>query len=248
MKTVVGYHRPGSLEEALSLLNREGTRSVLVAGGTSLNASRMAESVEIIDLQAIGCDQIRFDGTTLEIGATVRLTDLAAHQSVPKLVRDLTKREGPNTLRNVATVGGTIATGNAESELLAGLLVFDGLLTLAGPGGATESVPLDELLADRSKLAGCIIVAIHIQTDGSAAAARTGRTPADTSIVAAVGRRSTSGMRLSVTGMAETPILVEPEGVADLDPPGDFRGSPRYRRHLAGTLVRRVIDQLGESA
>ena len=246
MQTVVGYHRPGSLEEALSLLNRDGPRSVLVAGGTSLNVSPSAGPVETIDLQAIGCDQIRLEGTTLEIGAMVRLTDLAAHQSLPELLQDLTKREGPNTLRNVATVGGTIATGNAESELLAGLLVFDGQVIVAGSGGSTESVPLHQLLADRSRLARSIIVAIRIETDGSAAAARTGRTPADASIVAAVGRRSTSGIRLAVTGVAATPILVEPGGIADLDPPGDFRGSPEYRRHLAGTLVSRVIDQVGE--
>lgn len=248
MHTVVGYHRPGSLEAALSLLNREGTSSVLVAGGTSLNTSGLFAPAEAIDLQAIGCDQIRLEGTTLEIGAMVRLTDLAAHPSVPELLQDLTKREGPNTVRNAATVGGTIATGNAESELLAGLLVFDGQVSVARSDGAKESVPLQGLLADRTKLTGSIIVAIHVQIDGSAAAARTGRTPADTSIVAAVGRRSTSGIRLSVTGMAATPILVEPAAVADLDPPGDFRGSSEYRRHLAGTLVRRVMDQVGEPA
>ena len=248
MHTFMGYHRPGSLEEALSLLNREGTRSVLVAGGTSLDLSRFAEPVETIDLQAIGSDQIRLEGTSLEIGAMVRLTDLAAHPSVPELLQDLTRREGPNTLRNVATVGGTIATGNAESELLAGLLVFGGRVTVARTGGATELVPLNILLAERSQLAGSIIVAIHVETDGSAAVARTGRTPADTSIVAAVGRRSTSGIRLSVTGMAATPIVVEPGEIADLDPPGDFRGSPEYRRHLAGTLARRVLDQVGEPA
>ena len=221
---------------------------MLVAGGTSLNASEFSDPVEVVDLQAIGCDQIRSDGTTLEIGAMVRLTDLGAHQSVPELVRDLARREGPNTMRNVATVGGTVATGNAESELVAGLLVFDGLLTVAGADGATESIPLHELLADGSKLAGTVIVAIRIETGGAAVAARTGRTPADTSIVAAVGRRSTSGIRVAVTGMAATPILVEPGGVADLDPPGDFRGSPDYRRHLAATLTRRVIDQLGEQS
>lgn len=221
---------------------------MLVAGGTSRNAFQVSRPVEVVDLQAIGCDQIRSEGSTLEIGAMIRLTDLAAHHAVPELVRDLTRREGPNTLRNVATVGGTVATGNAESELVAGLLVFDGLVTVARVGGAKESIPLQELYADRSKLAGSVIVAIRIETDGATAAARTGRTPADTSIVAAVGRRSTRGIRVAVTGMAATPILVEPGGLADLDPPGDFRGSPDYRRHLAATLTRRVVDQLGEHA
>ncbi len=246
MQTVVGYHRPESIEEAISLLNREDIGSVLLAGGTSLVASLPSQAVEIIDLQAIGCDQIRPEGTNLEIGAMTRLTDLALHPSVPELVRDLAKREGPNTLRNAATVGGTVATGNFESELLAGLLVFDGRITLAGSSGTSGPIPLDELLADRARLEGSIIVGIHIETDGTAAAARTGRTPADTSIVAAVGRRSAGDIRVAVTGMATTPILVEPDAVADLDPPGDFRGSPEYRRHLAGTLVHRVVDQLGE--
>ena len=248
MQTLVGYHRPGSLEEALELVKRGHPRSVLVAGGTSLNISRFSEPVEIVDLQAIGWDQIRAEGPNLEIGAMTRLTDLAAHPSVPELVRELAQREGPNTLRNVATVGGTLATGHPESELLAGLLVFEGRVALARPGGATEMIPLDELLADRTRLQGSIIAAIRIEADGPAAAARTGRTPFDTSIVAAVGRGTAPGIRLAVTGMAATPILVEPEGVPDLDPPGDFRGSPEYRRHLAGTLIRRVMDQLGEES
>lgn len=248
MQTVVGYHRPESVEDAVSLLNREKTRSMLLAGGTSLNTSQFDAPVELIDLQATGCDQIMSEGTTVEIGATVRLTDLAAHPSVPELIRELTRREGPNTLRNAATVGGTIATANPESELLAGLLVFEGLVKVARPGGAEESISLPDLLADSSRLAGSVIVAIRIETSGAAAAERTGRTPADTSIVAAVGRRSQQGVRLAVTGMAAIPILVRPEEISDLNPPGDFRGSPSYRRHLAATLVRRVMEQLGEQS
>lgn len=219
---------------------------MLLAGGTSLNTSRFAQPTEVVDLQATGCDQIASEGATLEIGATVRLTDLIAHPSVPEMVRETARREGRNTLRNAATVGGTIATANAESELLAGLLVFEGLVKVARPGGAEESISLPDMLADSSKLAGSVIVAIRIETGGAAAAERTGRTPADTSIVAVVGRRSRRGLRLALTGMAATPILVRPEEIAGLDPPGDFRGSPGYRRHLATTLIHRVMEQLGE--
>ncbi len=50
----------------------------------------------------------------------VRLSDLEAHSDVPALLKDLSRREGPNTIRNAATVGGTIASGDPESELVAG--------------------------------------------------------------------------------------------------------------------------------
>ncbi len=89
MQAVVGYHRPESLEEALSLLERESQPTVLLAGGTSLNASPPGRAVEVVDLQAIGYNMIRPEGTLVEIGAMTRLVDLAAHQSVPVLLARL---------------------------------------------------------------------------------------------------------------------------------------------------------------
>ena len=246
MQAVVGYHRPVSLEEALALLNRGRPRSVLLGGGTAINAAQSQEPVEMIDLQEIGLDEIDGDGPVVEIGAMVRLSVLATDDAVPGLLRELGRREGPNTLRNAATVGGTIATGSPESELLAGFLVYQGQVTLAGVGGATQTVGLDELLGDRSLLAGSIITELQLDTGGLAVAERTGRTPSDVSIVAAVARKTTAGIALALTGVAPTPILVGPAGVADLEPPGDFRGSSKYRRHLADTLAQRVRERLGE--
>lgn len=246
MRAVVGYHRPESLEEALSLLNRANPRTVVLAGGTSILAMESTEPFEVVDLQSLGLDAIRTDATMIEIGATVRLDQLAAHPAVPHLLQELTHREGPNSLRNIATVGGTIAAADPDSELVAGCLVFEGRVTVAGPGGATRTVELDELLADRSLLEGVIITTVRIATGGTAAAARTGRTPSDTSIVAAVGRRTSAGVRLALTGIASVPILVEPDRVDALRPPGDFRGSSEYRLHLARTLTARVMEQLEE--
>jgi CO/xanthine dehydrogenase FAD-binding subunit len=202
----------------------------------------------MIDLQGIGLNEIGGGGPTVEIGAMVRLSALAAHDAVPDLLRELGRREGPNTLRNAATVGGTIASGSPESELLAGFLVYQGQVTLAGPSGATQTVGLDELLGNRSMLDGSIITRLQIDSGGSAAVERTGRTPSDVSIVAAVARKTSAGIALALTGVAPTPILVVPARVAELTPPGDFRGSSKYRRHLADTLARRVTEQLGEQS
>jgi CO/xanthine dehydrogenase FAD-binding subunit len=200
----------------------------------------------MIDLQSIGLNTVSSDGPELEVGSMVTLTDFQNELAVPDILKDLCGREGPNTFRNAGTVGGTVATGSPDSELLAGFLAFAARVTLARAGGVTETLALEELLSGGASLDGAIITSVTIDSTGQAAAARTGRTPADTSIVAVVGRRVDSGSRLAATGVAGSPILIDPAHLDALDPPGDFRGSSEYRRHLAGTLVHRVLEELGE--
>ncbi len=82
---------------------------------------------------------------------------------------------------------------------------------------------------------------------GETAWAGTGRTPVDTPIVAAYARVHDGETSLALTGVAATPLLVDPADVAALAPPADFRGSSEYRRSLAVVLTRRVLDSLGVS-
>lgn len=248
MQAVVGYHRPESLEEALVLLNRGSPRSLVLAGGTSVNAEESSDPVEMVDLQSIGLDGMRSAGTGLEIGSMVRLTDFLTHEAVPEVLKDVAGREGPNTFRNMGTIGGAVAAGSPDSELLAGFLAYAARVTLAGAGGVTEMIDLEELLGDPVLLEGSIITMITIETEGQAAVARTGRTPADTSIVAVVGRSTPAGLRLGLTGVAGTPVLIDAEQVDALEPPGDFRGSSDYRHHVARTLTLRVLEELGEQS
>jgi CO/xanthine dehydrogenase FAD-binding subunit len=51
---------------------------------------------------------------------------------------------------------------------------------------------------------------------------------------------------LAATGVASTPVIIDLDHLDELDPPGDFRGSPAYRRHVAGTLGARVVAELAE--
>lgn len=237
MQTITSYHRPTSLGAALDLL---APNSVIVAGGTHPIAIAAAESA-VIDLQDAGLHDITTDPDRVTYGAMTRVQEIVDHPATPPLLRDLAKREGPNTLRNAATVGGTVAIADPASELLAGLLVYDAMVSVATRDGVTTS-PLQDVLATRG--AG-IITAVTVATSGTTAVARTGRTPADTSIVAAVGRATAAGTRLALTGVAATPVLVAPDEVTALNPPGDFRGSPEYRQALATTLTRRVLAELG---
>ncbi len=243
MATVVAYRRPASLEQALELLDRDS--SVVLAGGTLLNAEPSPRPVEAIDLQALGLDRIerRPDGR-LEIGSMVRLQTLADDPRVPSAVRDAARRELPGTLRAAATLGGTVCAAEPDSELIAALLVHDAVVVAAGPGGTRET-PLQQVLADPAAVEEHIITAVTMATGGVTAAERVARTPADRAIVAAIGRRSDDGaLQLALAGVASSPILLGAGGAASLDPPGDHRGSREFRLALATTLCVRVLTEL----
>jgi CO/xanthine dehydrogenase FAD-binding subunit len=243
MAQVIGYHRPAELVEALQLLDREGCVTAVLAGGTTLNSGPGA-TVEAVDLQALNLDGITATSDRISVGAMTRLQDLVDHPLVPSELRDLARRELPSTLRSMATVGGTIAAGTWESELLAGLLAFDTIVTLRSVDDGFD-LPLPQVLARRNEiLARRIITGISLAVDGRCVTHRTGRTPSDVPIVAVVGRRLGDGrVRMAMTGVATTPVIVD--DAAGLATPSDFRGSSEYRRALAVALADRVRVELG---
>ena len=244
MQLISNYHRPAQLEEAIALLGRADVATAVIAGGTVMAAVELTAATEVVDIQAVVGSDIAREADRVVFGAMARLQDIVDHEATPPLLTELARREGPNTLRNASTIGGTIAEASPESELLAGLLVFDAIVTVARAGGATDH-PLADLLATSGGLEGGIITTVSVAIGGETASARTGRTPADTSIVAAVGRIVPAGIAVALTGVANTPTLVDPANLDALDPPGDFRGDPSYRKDLASTLTKRVVTQLG---
>jgi probable selenate reductase FAD-binding subunit len=235
--TITSYHRPVTLDEALALLSRPET--VVLAGGTSLNAAPTGSPRAAVDLQDLALDGIEQQDDAVRIGATTNLDAVARSPLVPPVLRNLARREAPSTIRNAATLGGTIATADPESELLAGLLAFGTTVTLARPGSRTEE-SLDDLL-DGGIPRGSIVTSATVPAAGRAAAERTGRTPMDRPIVAAVAYQD-GDLRLALAGVAKRPVLVDPGNLAGLEPPPDFRGSTAYRRHLAEVLAGRVLD------
>ncbi len=247
MQTITAYHRPQGTDEALQLLTREGIATVIVGGGTVVTTTELAPGTEVIDIQDAVPATFDSSADRLTVGAMARLQDLIDHEATPRLLAELAQREGPSTFRNAATVGGTIAAADPESELVAGLIVHDAVVAVATEAGSTE-VAIADLLADPAQLDGAIITSVSVATDGETASARTGRTPADTSIVAAAGRVVPDGITMALTGVAATPIVVDPDSLGDLAPPADFRGSTQYRRELAAVLTRRVVEQLGGSS
>lgn len=247
---IASYSRPASLAEALSLLDRP--RAVVIGGGTTVNPTLAgrpmpggrhdASGYDVVDLQAAGLDVVeQVDASTMRVGATVTLEQLLRTEESPPALREAARRERPSTLRAQSTLGGRIVAGEAESELLAVLLVHEATVTSATADGSTET-NLEDVLADLPLARGVIVTAITISTSGSTVTARTARTNADRAIVAAAARTGSDGRRrVAMSGVATRPIVVEDPG--GLDPAGDFRGTKEYRRALAEVLFARVTKE-----
>lgn len=264
------YHRPNSLDEALALLARPG--SAPLAGGTKLLASEAGlPGTAVIDLQALGLSQAQLvsaGGTqTLAFGATLTLAKLShflaaelPENTVAALLQTAIHQAGPNTYRNAATLGGTIASRLPDSELLAALLVLEATVTLHSPS-SQNSISLADYLADAERPSGLITTVTVPVLAGSGASARVARTPADYPIVSITGWHLADGsVRLAATGLAERPFrLSSAEQTAQADAaeaavaasaanihPGDFRGDASYRAEMAAVLTRRTLKQLND--
>jgi CO/xanthine dehydrogenase FAD-binding subunit len=242
---VVGYHRPGTLSDALSLVSSD--HRVPLAGGVHLRHDGGGDPTEVVDLQAVGLDAIHVEGDRARLGATVRLQAVVDDVRLPVVVREAARSEQPSTLRSLATVGGSIATASGDSLLLAALLVHDAIVRLASDRLGERTVALDALM-EQGRGNDELIVEVVVQLGGEGALAVTGRTPRDTPIVGAVARRAETpdgaGVAVALCGVGMRPVLVPPEGVAAVTTIDDHRATASYRRHLAEVLTARVLEDL----
>jgi CO/xanthine dehydrogenase FAD-binding subunit len=263
------YYRPQTLDEALALLRRDAA-TVPLGGGTHLVPALTTSAV--VDLQALGLDELVIDGPRVNFGAMVRLQRLVkpARDQVGDFVAEAARREGPRTYRNAATIGGTIAIGDPSSCLLIALLALDAEVQLRLPDPATVS--LDRLLDNPHKfLGGGLITSVTALSAAGVpglAMEVVARTPRDKPIVAAAVRVAPAGelcgdVRIALAGVADRPVrayeaeerlkgqpfekgLVDKAvaaALAGLYVPSDFKGSHEYRRSMAATLAWRALQE-----
>lgn len=263
----IKYHRPTTIEDALTILRRE-PHTVPLAGGTGLIPTLERKADAVVDLQALGLDRLALEGNRLQIGAMVRLQQLAEAPEAWPFLAQAARSEGPRSLRNAATVGGTVAEADPLSELLIALLVLCAEVNLCLP--TQTNVRLDRFLdSPRQMLDGGLIRAITVPAPASAtmtALERLARTPKDRPIVAVAVRLERYGdlcgdAYLAMAGVAGRPIRLpkvedklkgQPLGIGlaglaaslvadEVDPLSDFRASGEYRREMAVVLTRRAV-------
>jgi len=136
------YFLPHNAAEAVEKIAGAGDDARFLAGGQSLIPMmnfRIARPVALVDLSA--CNDLMFirrDAGKLRIGAMTRQRDAELDEAVGQycpLIAQALSHAGPLTVRNRATVGGTIANGYPVAQLPVVALCLSAEIMLVGPNG-----------------------------------------------------------------------------------------------------------------
>ncbi len=148
------YVRASTVAQAIDLLQKNGERAKVLAGGQSLIPLlklRLADPGLLVDIGRIpGLDSIAEDGDHLTLGALARHRELersALIQDRYPLLADVAKVLGDPEVRNLGTIGGSLAHADPAGDWGTALLAFDAQLVAAGPGGR-RTIPIDEFFQD----------------------------------------------------------------------------------------------------
>lgn len=144
------YDAPSTLEEAIGLLQQHGEDAKILSGGHSLIPMmklRLASPERVIDINGIpGLSYIREEGGVLKIGAVTRESELEHSELLKKkfpIFADVTKLIADPQVRNMGTIGGNLAHGDAANDHPAAMLALRATVIATGPGGK-RSIPIDE--------------------------------------------------------------------------------------------------------
>jgi CO/xanthine dehydrogenase FAD-binding subunit len=248
---IVEYHRPEKLDDALRLLSRKEIKTVPLGGGTVVNAPS-ADQLAVVDLQALGLNQIQERGGNLVVGATATLQSLLEWPGLLEEFARVIRHEATYNLRQVATLAGALLAADGRSPFAAALMALDAKASLL-PG--EEQYGIGDLLFQRGeKLRGRLVTQITLPLNVQLSYQYVARTPADLPIVSVIAVAFPSGrLRLVLGGYGNAPILAldGPEGSgaqeaaeSAYNDAQDEWASAEYRRATAGILARRCIKSL----
>ncbi len=144
------YFAPGTLEEALAILERYGDEAKVLAGGQSLiplMKLRFAAPQAIVDINRIeGLDDLKEEGGMLKIGPLVR------HKTCERSVQlrdryttlaDAAPQISDPIVRNLGTVAGSLAHADPQGDWGAALLAMSAEVEVRSTSG-TRTIPLTE--------------------------------------------------------------------------------------------------------
>lgn len=262
------YQRASSVEEAVSLLGEHGDAAKLLAGGHSLlplMKLRLAVPSVLVDVGRVSeLRYVREAGDQIAIGALTRHRDLEVSDllraEVPVLAH-VAGQVGDPQVRHRGTIGGSLAHGDAASDLPAAVLALDGTLVATGPSGQRE-IPAAEFFKGFLETAlrtDEVLTEIRVpRAPGGWSFQKFNRRAQDWAIVGAVAVTNGS-TRVALVNMGPTPLRAQAveaalaSGASPADaaahaaegtePSADLNASVEFRTHLAQVLVRRALEE-----
>ncbi len=144
---------PTSMDDAAEVLSENAGHAVIIAGGTTIYGikySGLLDHVDtVIDLSKLGLDYLK-EEDGIAIGAYTTFIDIArsslirSHREFMAIV-DAIRAVPSRQLRNMATIGGSVASSLPYYDLPVALTALDARIRIYGRSGRKE-VPILEFL------------------------------------------------------------------------------------------------------
>ncbi|MBI1398403.1 MAG: carbon monoxide dehydrogenase [Betaproteobacteria bacterium] len=257
------YHRAKSVDEATSQLSGADDGRFLAGGQTLLAAMklRLAAPSDIVDLGGIAeLRGIRVDGGNLVVGAMTTHNEVAASKDVAKAIpalAHLASDIGDRMVRNMGTIGGSVANNDPAADYPAALLGLGATVVTRD-----RRIPADDFFTGMYETAlqpGELITAISFPIPKRAGYAKFPNPASRYALVGVFVSESGSGVRVAVTGAGPSVFRVpdmeaalkssfSPESLAKVTVPADdlntdMHASAAYRAHLVGVMAKRAVTQ-----
>jgi carbon-monoxide dehydrogenase medium subunit len=144
------YESPGTLQEAIALLQKYGDDAKILSGGHSLIPMmklRFATPEYLIDINRIpNLAFIREEGGHIRIGGLTREAELEHSELLKKhypIFGDVTQLIADPQVRNMGTIGGNLAHGDAANDHPAVMIALRATVLATGAEGERE-IPIDD--------------------------------------------------------------------------------------------------------
>ncbi len=261
---ITRLERPRSLDEAYKFVVDE--KAFMIGGGTW---SRMSpKSVELaVDLSALDLRYIRENGKRIEIGAMATARDIEISAMLTKafgqVFKDAVSHIVGVQMRNIVSVGGTVAGRYGFSDLNTALLAMNAVVArykggelglaafLAGETGGDGPVLIEKILIDADAGRGAFQSVRNTMSDLPIlnAAACFGKGGWRIAVGARPGSAKLAKKAAEMLGANAKPDAAAigkaaAVAVGELNFGDDIRGTAEYRADVCAVLVRRAIAEL----
>lgn len=244
------YEAPSTLQEALALLEEHGDDAKILAGGHSLIPMmklRFAEPEMLIDINNIpGLSYIKEENGHLQIGALTREVDLEHSDLIASkfpIFTDASKLIADPQVRNMGTLGGNVAHGDAANDHPAVMLALNATIEITGQEGK-RTVSIDDFFKGfymTAIEANEILTAIHIPlpADGTGNAYH--------KLERKVGDYATAGVAVQLTLDKEGVVTYAGIGLTNVNPT-PLRAARSEQALLGKKLTEETIAQAAQFA
>jgi aerobic carbon-monoxide dehydrogenase medium subunit len=250
------YAKPGSLAEALQLLERPGAR--ILAGGQSLIPSlnlRLSAPELLVDITGLpGLSSIETKNGAVRIGALCTHSALEASEEVRQhlpLLAEAVPHIAHRAIRNRGTIGGSLALADPAAELPACAVALDATLVITGKSGErrVKAPAFFKALFETDLKDGEILTGVEFPKADKSVFLELTRRHGDYAIVGLAGATKSSEKRLCFFGLAAKPVLLKPGSLEEAKksipaPAADIHNSPSTKLHLAKVLLDRAWNRL----